>query len=153
MSKSAAQSAQAWLVDQAFVLEAAALGLAAGLRSTAPFVALVRKSPEAPPLVRGLASMAGAGEFIADKLPFMPARSSAWLSAARVGVGAAAGGFRAHSRHRPVVVGALVGGGAALLAAQLGTRLRERLASRYPDMVPALIEDAAAASLSSWAAV
>lgn len=128
------------------LLVAAAMGAVAGSRTMlAPaLVARARHAPLAGPL-----ALAAAGELMADKLPFMPARTTTLPLLGRAFSGAAVGAaLTPHRRAAGAVAGAL----GALAAAYVltGTRLacEER---RVPNAFAGLCEDAAALAVGLWA--
>lgn len=123
-------------------------GLIAGLRSmSAPAAVSAALADEyalaarAAPALRALA----AGEMVADKLPFMPARTSPVALAGRVSLGAIAGAAVAVACGRSPLLGALLAGAAAIPSSYAGMALRTAAVERLglPDTIVALAEDAA----------
>lgn len=97
---------------------------------------------------RALLGVAGA-EMVADKLPFMPARTSFPLILGRAAAGAV-GGWLAAGRRHPRAQYAAAGAVAAVATAYAMVRARKWIAehSPLPDTVVALAEDAAVAGLA-----
>jgi uncharacterized membrane protein len=85
------------------------------------------------------------GELIADKLPFIPARTKAPSLAVRFVAGALCGAAVAGKRKRnEQIIGAMVGGTAALAAAFAGYQYRKHV--KLPGILAALLEDTLAVS-------
>ncbi len=81
-------------------------------------------------------------ELIADKLPFIPARTQAGPLAVRIIFGALCGAALCVSAAAASpMVGALLGAVGGVAGAFAGYTYRHRLASRVPDLVLALLED------------
>lgn len=98
---------------------------------------------------KGLA-IAAAGEWVADKLPFVPARVAPAGLAGRVLFGAVCGGIVAKHRGENPALGMAVGVIGATAAAFGAYYLRKNLARRgVPDFAVALVEDAVAAGLAA----
>ncbi|MFD8430399.1 DUF4126 family protein [Streptomyces coelicoflavus] len=106
------------------------------------------------PWVRGGTLAAAAGEFVADKSPYIPSRLTAAGLGPRLVLGAAAGAALSQSRRGGVseAAAAAVGASAALASALAGARWR-RAAGAFSrtDAVAAIAEDIVAAVLA-WAA-
>lgn len=138
---------------------AAAIGAVAGLRSmTAP--ALISHLTRAS---RGgerskwdfLSSMVSmrttlalaVGEVIADKLPFIPARTKPPSLIVRAVSGAVSGAALCSAKKRSWFAGALIGAGAAVGASYAAYELRKRAGKHFniPDVVVAVVEDSIAA--------
>jgi uncharacterized membrane protein len=81
------------------------------------------------------------GELIADKLPFIPARTEAGPLAVRVIFGAMCGAALCISAAVSPLLGALLGAVGGLAGAFAGYNYRRRLAAIAPDLVLALLED------------
>lgn len=122
-------------------------GLIAGLRSfSAPAAvssALAGQADlaaQAAPLLQLLA----AGEMFADKLPFMPDRTSPPVLASRALIGGAAGAAVAAAYGRNLLLGAALAGSAAVLSSYVGLAMRRAATDRLglPDQIVALAEDA-----------
>jgi uncharacterized membrane protein len=136
------------------IAAAAGLGVVAGLRSMAAPAVLGWAAHEGRVRVpvRGLRQKRAAevvmtmavGEIIADKLPFMPNRTSAPSLAARVVSGALVGGALCASKRKPVRLGVLAGAVGALVGTYGAFHLRHRLSQRVPDKLVAVAEDAIA---------
>jgi len=83
------------------------------------------------------------GELIADKLPFTPDRTGVPSLIARFLTGAVCGAAVAGKRKKnDLVIGAMVGGTAALAAAYAGLQYRKHV--KMPAVVAGLLEDAVA---------
>jgi uncharacterized membrane protein len=149
------------------VLErSAALGVAAGIRSMAAPAALSRHLVTDPTVPHGviddllsrpsaprILNVVSAAEHVADKLPFIPARTDPAPLAGRIAAGALCGYVIALRARENAVVGALVGGLAAAAATFAGYHLRRALThdAGLPDVVVALAEDAGAVFLAESA--
>ena len=134
------------------------LGVVAGMRSlTAPAILrtwLSRQRHLAPtPLDRvatpTVMAVIATGELVADKLPFTPDRTCPPSVAFRALSGALVGGSFCAANRRSPVVGALVGAAGAVAATYGAFYLRRYLVKErgLPDVVVALVEDAAANAL------
>ncbi len=145
---------------------AAGIGVLAGMRSlAAPATVSARLTHDginrqSPAALRALGSRRAArtlsvlalGEMAADKLPFMPDRTSPPALAVRVLSGAACGAALASWRRESVVLGALVGGAAAAAAAYAFVAARKAVnKAGLPAMASGLAEDALVAG-GYWAA-
>ncbi len=90
-------------------------------------------------------SLFALGELVADKLPFIPARTQAGPLVVRVIFGALCGGAlcvgAVATPNGGMVAGAILGGAGGLAGAFAGYHYRRGLAGRVPDFVLALIED------------
>jgi len=84
------------------------------------------------------------GEMIADKLPFMPDRTQAPALIGRFVTGAVAGAAVSGRKRNDQIMGAVVGGAAALAAAYAGYQYRKHV--KLPGIIAALLEDAVAVS-------
>jgi len=146
--------------DALVYTEAAALGALTGIRSTAGPAAVGELSNagliagEGSPLawfnhegVGKVLRLLVAGESIADKLPFIPARTEAGPLAARAIGGGLSGAAVCAAAKRPWWIGALIGAGAAVGASFAATKLREYATKQHdvPDRVIGVIEDAVVA--------
>lgn len=132
------------------LLRCAALGVAAGMRASAPLAALVWKSPRAP-VTQSVATLMWLGELAVDKLPFTPERRSIPGLVARLAAGAISGAIRGRSEGIPRV-GALVGAAGAVAGTFGAAYLRAWLSEHLPKLGVGLAEDAAATRLARWAA-
>src|SRR5215218_7703878 len=146
------------------VLErSAALGVVAGLRSLAAPAALSRHMAHEPIVPAGrlellllhpnaprVLAIASTAEHIADKLPFIPARTDPAPLAARVSAGALCGAVIARRAGESAAAGAVVGGLAAAAATFAAYHLRRALTedAGLPDIAVALAEDAGAVLLA-----
>jgi uncharacterized membrane protein len=141
----------------------AGLGVAAGMRSmTAPAaLAHVLSSqtfrPHDQPArllaserVAGLAKLAAVGEWVGDKMPFVPDRTDPLPLGGRIGSGALVGAAAAAARRESLLVGAFVGAAGAVAGSFAMVRVRKALpkALGIPDLPVALAEDAAAVVLA-----
>jgi uncharacterized membrane protein len=83
------------------------------------------------------------GEMIADKLPFIPSRTSVFPLVARAASGALSGTAFAKSRKRSVVLGGLIGSLAAVGATYGAYKLRKIAGEKLhlPDAIVAVAED------------
>ena len=101
---------------------------------------------EKPIVGRTLLALA-IGEFIADKLPFMPKRTQTGSLIARMASGAICGAVFCSALKRSPVVGAVAGASAALGATYAFYELRHAASQQLgiPDPAVALVEDALAA--------
>jgi uncharacterized membrane protein len=133
------------------------LGAIAGFRSMAAPAALSRavsngriegleETPFAilgSPRVTTALRMMAIGEFIVDKLPVTPSRTSPTPLLGRVASGGLVGAALFASEDRRSLVGGALGAAAALAAAYAGERLRLQAAEKLgmPDPVVALLED------------
>jgi uncharacterized membrane protein len=143
---------------------AALLGAAAGMRSMSPPATVSRLAHTgllparnrqleilAHPTFVATATALAVGELIADKLPFVPARTTPGPLITRAISGAMCGAAVTSAKERSVLLGVLIGAGAAVGAAY-GTYHLRRAAGEstgIPDPILALFEDAAVAA-SSW---
>ena len=89
-------------------------------------------------------SLFAAGELIADKLPFIPARTQIGPLAVRVIFGGLCGAALCVSVAGSPAAGAVLGAAGGVAGAFAGYNYRRRLASLVPDFVLALIEDVVA---------
>jgi uncharacterized membrane protein len=131
----------------AVLVRAAALGAAAGARSTTPLAVLALRKRG---LVRAVAGVAALGELVADKLPQTPSRLKPAPLAGRVVLGALAGAEYARRRGAGPVVPALAAAAAALAGSYAGARWRAYAARSSFSLPAAVAEDAAAVTLA-WA--
>lgn len=124
--------------------DAVLLGLAAGLRSASAPAALALGGRFGPGRPRRLAPAFALGEIVADKLPFVPSRTSAGPLGGRIASGALSGGARGGSR------AAVAAAALAVVAAYGGQHTRQWL-GRHTDRSDwqlALMEDALAYALA-----
>ena len=141
-------------------IQAAGLGVVAGMRSQLSLAllavgtgrgrfAVVAEGPLGvlrSPVVQRLLVLSAIGEFVGDKLPFVPSRLKPGPLFGRMLFGGLAGAAVAADSRRPPVLGALLGAGGAVLGAQAGYHARVALgkATGIPDPVWGIVEDAAA---------
>ncbi len=126
---------------------AAGIGAVTGLRSmTGP--ASVARLVGSPTSVHATTLLA-IGELIADKLPFMPSRTDPPSLGFRAVSGAVCGYLvcRRRGSKQQAIVGAVIGGAAAVATAYLGRQYRRQM--KVPDFVAALLEDAVAVGSGS----
>jgi uncharacterized membrane protein len=140
---------------------AAALGAIAGSRSaTAPAAmsaALARGGPDDDPLVelavrlRPVLYTFALLEMAADKLPFMPARTSPPALLGRVALGTASGVLAARAYGRSPLLGGLLAAGVALSATFAWFHLRRLLMEDLgmDGLASGLVEDAAIATAAA----
>jgi uncharacterized membrane protein len=151
-------------LPSAAILRSIALGAVAGMRSMTPLALLsaASQSPDTPVarvvarmgILRHLRSrgalvgfaLAAAGELLADKLPFVPARISFGPLVGRIAVGATAGAIASSASGGSAVRGARRGAAAATTAAFAGYLMRTRLSRRTP-VLWAVAEDLTALGL------
>lgn len=93
--------------------------------------------------VKTMAVMA-VGEMIADKLPFIPKRTSIFPLLTRAASGALSGTAFARAKKRSTIVGALIGSLAAVGASYGAYKLRKSIGEKtsVPDSIIAVAEDA-----------
>ena len=130
-------------MNAATLSEAVAVGAITGMRSMAgPALVASRYSG----ILKGLVGMMAAGEMVADKTSLVGDRTDPLPLTGRAVMGALVGGVIAHERHGNIVIGAIVGAGAAVIAAHLAYRLRQRLPE---GTVGGLLEDAIVRGMSA----
>ncbi|HEX4245844.1 MAG TPA: hypothetical protein VHY77_09770 [Acidimicrobiales bacterium] len=132
------------------------VGAASGLRSQMGVAAVVLRAEKdgLPPVLRTTAAArtvvaAAAGELVVDKSPRAVSRLRPGPLAARIVLGAIAGGLLAATKKGPVVPAAAVASAAAVLAAKVGHDLRARAARSVPDRAVAVVEDGVALGLAA----
>lgn len=144
-------------------VQAAGLGVVAGMRSQLPLALLAlgagrgRFAVDAgtplgllrSPAAQRLLVLSAVGEFVGDKLPIVPSRLTAGPLFGRMLFGGLAGAAIAVEARRSPALGAVIGAGAAVLGTQAGYRARVALgeATGIPDPVWGVVEDAAAVAL------
>jgi uncharacterized membrane protein len=147
------------------LVNAAALGVVAGMRSQLPLALLCLAAhqrtgstqslpdPLRSPKVTALLLANAAGEIVVDKLPFTPSRLMPGSLAVRAGVGGLAGGLLAGSTGTAPILGAAAGALGALAGSYAGYHVRASLvaATGLPDPLLAIVEDVAAISIGSRA--
>ncbi len=136
------------------LVRTAALGLAAGSRSTlavagptlASDAGRVRKAGALIPVI---------GELVGDKLPTTPSRLEGPGLYVRAGAGAVGGLLLARGRHESLpgtVTGLVAGAFGGVVGAYVGVAWRESaVKSGRPSVAAALIEDGVAVALTAWA--
>lgn len=137
-------------------LRIAALGALAGIRSmSAPALLSIYLSAQEPspadtppgllngPPITQLFQLMTLGEMVADKLPFLPDRVALLPRLGRMLSGGLAGAALAAANHIHPLVGALIGGAAALAATYASYYLRRLLGERLhvPDPLVGMLED------------
>ena len=97
---------------------------------------------ESPLATYGFSALA-LGELVADKLPFIPSRTSPGPLFGRVVLGALSGATLCAAAGQSLAAGAIAGGAGGVIGAFAGYQARARLVktSRLPDWVIALSED------------
>jgi len=140
------------------LIGSALLGAASGMRSTAGFAAVIRRSDAdgLPPvfrhrLARSAAALAVATELVLDKMPFTGSRLEPRGMAGRLVFAAAAAGLAARQRACPAVPAVLVAAVTAAATAKAAHDIRARLAETLPDPAVAVAEDLAALGLAAAA--
>lgn len=145
--------------DSQLYAGAALIGTVAGMRSmTAP--AIVSRLAGAAgidvdktgvdflhnPIIPRVMSILAAGEVIADKLPFIPSRVTAFPLVTRAVSGAVSGAALCSSKKRSPVLGAIFGAVGAVAGSYAAYALRKRIVKslKVPDAVVAIAEDALA---------
>ncbi len=138
---------------------AALIGTVAGMRSmTAP--AVVSRLAGAAgvsidksgvdflhnPVIPKVMSVLAVGELIADKLPFVPSRVTAFPLITRAISGAVSGAALCSSKKKPAWLGAVFGAAGAIAGSYAAYELRRRIVKNWhvPDTAVALAEDALA---------
>jgi uncharacterized membrane protein len=101
------------------------------------------------PVAQRLLVLLAVGEFVGDKLPFIPSRLEPGPLFGRMLLGALAGTAIASETRRSPALGAVLGAGGAVIGAQAGYYARVALgrATGIPDPVWGAVEDAAAVTL------
>jgi uncharacterized membrane protein len=136
------------------------LGFTAGLRSQLPLALLARTSGRRDPalirrrLVRAGLYLSAAGEMAADKLPVVPSRLEPGPLTGRAVFGSLAGAVIANRTGHPAMIGIAAGAAGALVGSFTGYHVRSTAGqvSGFPDPVWALVEDAIALGLGTYAA-
>ena len=144
-------------------VQAAGLGVVAGMRSQLPLALLAlgagrrRFAVEADgplgllrsPVAQRLLVLSAVGEFVGDKLPFVPSRLKPGPLFGRMLFGGLAGAAIAVEARRSPALGAVIGAGGAVLGTQAGYRARVALgeSTGLPDPVWGVAEDAASVAL------
>ena len=145
------------------LLNAAALGVVAGMRSQLPLalLSLAARGNEdqqdlpdmlASPKVSSMLLVNAAGEIVVDKLPFTPSRLIPGSLVVRTGIGGLAGSLVARAAGLQPIRGAAIGAVGALVGSYAGYQVRSGLvdASGMPDPLVAVLEDVAAVALGSY---
>lgn len=143
--------------------QAAGLGFVAGMRSQLPLALLAvgtgrgrfAEDAEGPlallriPTAQRLFVLSAIGEFVGDKLPFVPSRLKPGPLFGRMLFGALAGAAVASEHRSSPLLGAALGAGGAVLGAQAGYHARVALGNTTPIPDPAwgVVEDAAAMAI------
>ena len=147
--------------DRKLYVRTLVLGLVAGLRSLLAPALLShyltgKKNNEPPekvvtnlltrPRAASVLEILSAGEIVGDKLPATPSRLDPLPLAARAFSGALVGGTLFGAAKKPLLLGVLLGAGAAVAGAYGGYHLRRIVKEEFglPDVVVALSEDAIA---------
>lgn len=142
---------------------AALLGIATGIRSMTPLATISwaassgRMSlPDTPPIsllarqpVPTILLLSAAGEWVADKLPFTPARTARGPLLGRIFFGAVVGALGFSAEEESIGVGAVVGGLSAAWGTFAGHGVRARLVKAgVPGFVAGLTGDMLAVGLA-----
>lgn len=147
------------------LIAAAGIGVVAGLRSmTAPaavswavhlgwlnldgcFLGFMGS-----PVVLAIFSLLALAEYVADKLPRTPSRTSVGPLIGRIVLGALSGACISVAAGQPLVLGAVLGGIGAVAGAFAGYEARRRLVSGLgvKDIIVAFPEDLVAVALAYW---
>jgi uncharacterized membrane protein len=139
------------------MLKAAGLGAMTGVRSISGLAQLVRYGKKHPDKfrgnfawmtsepTRGLVPLLALGEMAADKLPFIPNRTSLLPLLARIGWGAVVGAALYSSQREEPLEGAIVGGAVAGVSTFVVFYLRQGINKglRIPNPLVGLLEDVA----------
>jgi len=147
------------------LLDAATLGVVAGMRSQLPLALLglaarrraedQRHLPEilSSPKILALLTANAFGEIVVDKLPFTPSRLAPGSLVVRAGIGGLAGALLSRSAGRGPMQGAAVGVAGALVGSYVGYHVRAGLVSStgLPDPLYAVVEDLTAVAIGSHA--
>ncbi len=143
-------------VEKNLPLRVVLLGVMSGMRSAAGPATMVRrmsKHPEkfegtlfqwmADPTQAKLASLAQAGEFVMDKMPFLPARIAPQPLVVRALAGGGAGAAAFIEADKPAPVGWVLGAASAVASSYLFYMARKGIteATGLPDFPVALAED------------
>ncbi len=143
-------------------LQAAALGVATGMRSMSALLALSRSTSRkkswkrtifsvlASPAASALLPVAAVGELIGDKLPMVPDRTDPLPLAGRLLFGALAGAALFTSEKEPAAVGAAMGVLGTLAGTFAAYRVRKAAGQKLPlpGWLLGVIEDALTYSLA-----
>ncbi len=144
-------------------LQAAALGLAAAMRSMSAPLALTRLpnsdkeawensvfSPLASSRAATVLPFMAAGEMVGDKLPFVPNRTNVGPLMGRIGSGGIAGAALFAARNKPVGAGAAIGALAAFVGTFAAFNVRKAAGQKLPlpGWLLGIIEDAGAYALA-----
>ena len=124
-----------------------ALGAITGMRSMAGPAALAFRPGG---LLSRATMMLAAGEMVADKTPYVGARTAPLPFAGRVLSGALVGGVIAREERANMVMGALIGAAAAAIAAHLAYHARKRLP--LSNVVGGSLEDLVVVGIGALAA-
>lgn len=114
-----------------------AVGALSGMRSLAGPMALARRRGGSTARVL---TVLGGAEMVADKTPYVGNRTDAVPLAGRAVMGGLAGGFIAGEYRENILLGALLGASAAVIAAHLAFQIRTRLP--MSDVMSGALEDA-----------
>jgi uncharacterized membrane protein len=144
----------------AALARAAALGAASGSRSTAGVaaVALTSRADDTGPVASrlgtrtggALATLAAAGELVADKLPGVPSRLAPPGLVPRAVSGATSAAAVARRDGHDSALPGIVGATAAVGSAVLGSRLRAAAARRLGSDLPGAVAEDVLAGLLGW---
>lgn len=147
------------------LINVAALGMVAGMRSQLPLALLSlaahRRGSDDQNLPEILTSpkstafllASAAGEIVVDKLPFTPSRLMSGSLVVRAGIGGIAGALLSRGTTLDPVRGAAIGAVGALVGSYAGYNVRAGLVARtgLPDPLFAVLEDVVAVAIGSHA--
>ena len=147
------------------LVNAAALGVVAGMRSQLPLALLCLAAHQSDqshqhlpaylssPKVTALLLANAAGELVVDKLPFTPSRLMPGSLVVRAVIGGFAGTILSRSAGLEPVRGAAIGALGALAGSYAGYYVRSGLVAQtgLPDPLFAVVEDVAAVAIGSRA--
>ncbi len=130
---------------------AVAVGALAGIRSmSGPALASEVVPPEKMPIGPVALKALALGEFVADKLPFMPDRTSVIPLIGRAVMGGLSGAAICSSKKRSVALGAALGALAAVGMSFVAFKLRKKLSSAMPGFLVGLAEDVVVTGAGSF---
>ena len=151
--------------DSTLLVNMAALGVVAGMRSQLPLALLAlaahqrgseeQKLPEIMTSSKATALLlaSAAGEIVVDKLPFTPSRLMPGSLVVRAGIGGIAGALLSRGTTLNPKRGAAIGAVGALVGSFAGYEVRAGLVARtgLPDPLIAVLEDVLAVAIGSHA--
>ena len=120
------------------------LGAITGMRTMAGPAALAARYDGA---IKNVVAVLAAGEMMVDKTAFVGNRVDPIPLAGRAVAGALVGGMIARYEHGNIVLGAATGAAAAIVAAHVAFRLRQRLP--FSNAVNGLVEDSVVTGIAA----